>query len=54
MKTSRISGTGLGVFATSFIPKGVKLGQFERKKMTGEDVGNARSTVYAWEVGTMF
>ena len=54
VKTSHISGAGLGVFATSFIPKDVKLGQFEGKRVTGEDVENVQSTDYAWEVGMMF
>ena len=54
VKTSRISGAGLGVFATSFIPKGVNLGQFEGKRVTGADVENVQNTDYAWEVGMMF
>ena len=54
VKTSLIPGAGLGVFATSFIPKGVKLGQFDGKMVTGADVENVQSTDYAWEVSMMF
>ena len=54
MKASYIPGSGLGVFATSFIPKDVKLGQFEGKKVTGEDVENVQRTDHVWKVGTMF
>ena len=51
VKTSRIPGAGLGVFATSFIPKGVKLGQYEGKRVAGKDVKSLSTTAYAWEVG---
>ena len=53
VKTSGIPGAGLGVFATSFISKGVKLGQYGGKEVTGEEIENVHSTEYAWEVGIL-
>lgn len=47
VKPSEIPGAGLGVFATKFIQRNVRLGPFEGKRMDEDEVPN---TSYAWEV----
>ena len=54
VKTSHILGAGMGAFVTSLIAKGLNLGQFEEKKVTGEDVDSVLNREYAWDVGMMF
>lgn len=48
VKPSRIPGAGLGVFANVFIPRNVKMGPFEGKRVEEEEITNM---AYAWEVG---
>lgn len=50
VKPSLIPGAGLGVFATTFISEGVKMGPYEGKRVNMEEVGNFYNTAYAWEV----
>ena len=48
VKTSGIPGAGLGVFANQLIPRNVKMGPFEGKKVEEEEVEDVSC---AWEVG---
>jgi len=49
VKPSSIPGAGLGVFANTFISSNVRVGLFEGKIVTGEEM-KACDTAYAWEV----
>ena len=51
VKASGIPGAGLGVFSKQLIPRNVKMGPFEGKKVEEEEVGNM---AYAWEVSIVF
>ena len=51
IKSSTISGAGLGVFATCFIPRGVRVGPYEGRRVTREILGDVYNTAYLWEVG---
>ena len=48
VKTSGIPGAELGVFANQLIPRNVKMGPFEGKKVEEEEVEDVSC---AWEVG---
>ena len=50
MKRSCIPGAGLGVFAKSFIPRGIRVGPYEGKRVDKQDMGDVSDTAYAWEV----
>jgi hypothetical protein len=51
VKPSDIPNAGLGVFANRFIPRGVKVGPYEGRRVEKVDMGDLPSTAYAWEVG---
>ena len=51
VKASGIPGAGLGVFSKHLIPRNVKMGPYEGKKVEEEEVGNM---AYAWEVSIVF
>ncbi len=50
VKPSSITGAGLGVFTTQFIPKGVRVGPYEGRRVDKQDLGDLHNTAYAWEV----
>ena len=50
VKLSRIPAAGLGVFAKSFIPRGVKMGPFVGEKIAKEDITEDTVCSYMWEV----
>ena len=50
VKRSSIAGAGLGVFTKQFIPKGVRVGPYEGRRVDKEDMGDLQNTAYAWEV----
>ena len=50
VKRSCIPGAGLGVFAKSFIPRGIRVGPYEGKRVDKQDMGDVSDTAYAWEV----
>ena len=50
VKPSLIPGAGLGVFATTLISKGVRVGPYEGKIVDKDDMGDLHNTAYAWEV----
>ena len=47
VKPSGIPGAGLGVFANKFIPRNMKMGPYEGKRV---EMGEVANTAYAWEV----
>ena len=53
VRPSLLFGVGLGVFATTFISKGVKMGPYVGKRVNLEDVGDER-TAYAWQVSILY
>ena len=50
VKPSCIPDAGLGVFANRFIPRGVRMGSYEGKKVDKADMGDLSTTDYTWEV----
>ena len=52
VKPSSIPGAGLGVFSTTTIEKGVRMGPYEGEKISKSDMGDLHNTAYAWEVHT--
>ena len=50
VKPSSITGAGLGVFTDQFIPKGVRVGPYEGRRVDKQDMGDLHSTAYIWEV----
>lgn len=50
VKRSCIAGAGLGVFAKSYIPRGIRVGPYEGKRVDKQDMGDISDTAYAWEV----
>ena len=50
VRPSSIPAAGLGVFAKSFIPRGVKMGPYVGEKVHKEDVTEDTVTSYMWEV----
>ena len=52
VKPSVIRGAGLGVFSTTLIKKGVRVGPYEGKKVQRSDMGDLYNTAYAWEVSS--
>ena len=50
IKPSSIPAAGLGVFAKSFIPRGVKMGPYVGEEIDKEDVTEDTVTSYMWEV----
>jgi len=51
VKPSSIPGAGLGVFSTTAIKKGVRMGPYEGVMISKTDMGDLYNTAYAWEVG---
>ena len=49
VRPSGIPGAGLGVFANTFISSNVRIGLFEGKTVSGEQMKDC-DTAYAWEV----
>ena len=50
VKPSKIANAGLGVFATQFIPRGVRFGPFEGRRKLKEELTEGEDTSYMWEV----
>ena len=50
VKPSKIANAGLGVFATQFIPRGVRFGPYEGKRVLKEELTEGEDTSYLWEV----
>lgn len=50
VKPSTIPGAGLGVFATQFIPKRVRVGPYEGKRVAKQDLKDFNNNEYSWEV----
>ena len=50
IRPSPIPGAGLGVFATTFISKGVRLGPYQVETVDKDDMGGLHNTVNAGEV----
>ena len=50
LQSSSIPGEALGVFSTVFISKGVRMGPYEGRRISKEDVDENSSIAYAWEV----
>ena len=48
VKPSKIANAGLGVFAKQFIPRGVRFGPYEGKRVLKEEL--TKDTSYMWEV----
>ena len=53
VKPSGIPKAGLGVFANEFIPRGVRFGPYEGKRVPKTEL-NDRDTSYMWEVSVRF
>ena len=51
VRPSHIPDAGLGVFAKEFIPRGVKFGPYEGRRVEKDDMGDVPNTAYSWEVG---
>ena len=51
VKTSSLTGAGLGVFAVEDIPKGVRFGPYEGMRVLKSDLIDTCDTSYMWEVG---
>ena len=54
VKPSSIPAAGLGVFAKSFVPRGVKMGPYIGEKIDKEDVTEDTITGYMWEASILF
>ena len=50
VKHSSIPGAGLGVFAKTLVPRGVRFGPYEGRKILKESVRSGTDTSYMWEV----
>lgn len=50
VRPSGIPAAGLGIFAKSFIPRGIKMGPYVGEKVDKEDVTEDTVTSYMWEV----
>ena len=50
VKPSSIIGAGMGVFTNHYIPKRVRMGPFEGRRVDKQDIGNIQDNTYAWEV----
>ena len=50
VKPSKIPNCGLGVFATQFIPRGVRFGPYEGRRVLKEELTKGEDTSYMWEV----
>ena len=50
VKPSKIANAGLGVFATQFIPRGVRFGPYEGRRVLKEELTKGEDTSYMWEV----
>ena len=50
VKPSKIPNAGLGVFATQFIPRRVRFGPYEGKRVLKEELTEGEDTSYMWEV----
>ena len=50
VKPSTIPGAGLGVFATHFIPRGVRFGPYEGERVPTSEIAENIDTHYMWEV----
>ena len=50
IKTSSIPEAGLGVFAKKLIPRHVRVGPYEGKRLSVEDMEMVGDTSYIWEV----
>ena len=46
----KIPGAGLGVFATSIVPRGVRFGPYKGRKVLKSKVDSSTNTSYMWEV----
>ena len=53
VRPSVIPEAGLGVFAVSFINKGVRFGPYEGRKVAWEDIGDLHNMTYAWKVSSV-
>ena len=54
VRLSPIPGAGLGVFATTFISKGVRIGPYKGKIVDKNEMGGLHHTTKAWEVRNGF
>ena len=52
IKTSTIPDAGLGVFAKQFIPKSVKVGPYEGRRVLKDEMEYLDDTSYIWEVSS--
>ena len=50
IQPSKIPGAGLGVFATSIVPRGVRFGPYKGRKVLKSKVDSSTNTSYMWEV----
>ena len=50
VKPSKIPNAGLGVFATQFIPRRVRVGPYEGRRVLKEELTKREDTSYMWEV----
>ena len=50
IKPSKIPNTGLGVFATQFIPRRFTFGPYEGRRVLKEELTEGEDTSYMWEV----
>ena len=50
IRPSVIPNSGLGIFSTKVIDKGVRLGPYKGKKLRLEDIADDTDTCYMWEV----
>ncbi len=50
VRLSGIPGAGVGIFAVSFINKGIRVGPYEGRKVSQENVGDIHNMAYTWQV----
>ena len=50
VKPSKIPNAGLGVFATKYIPRGVRFGPYEGRRVLKKELTKGDDTSYMWEV----